>query len=188
MSLDRARRDAEQLRGAGGIQVEEQPQGDNLPCRAGSRIRAAMVPGSTGLSDPPQTTGRSATVPGSGTDTSRRRRRHREMFAFSAVRITHAAGAGCLLTVRHDEQARAKASSTRSCAVSRSPTLIRTVRRQSSFGSAVELREVQSLGSHTYSTHDRRPRTTWLVPAACPTGLWHDPASEERGHHRGTGE
>jgi len=27
-------------------------------------------------------------------------RRHREMFAFSAVRTTHAAGAGCLLTLR----------------------------------------------------------------------------------------
>jgi hypothetical protein len=29
------------------------------------------------------------------------------MFAFSAVRTTHAAGAGCLLTARHDAQARA---------------------------------------------------------------------------------
>jgi hypothetical protein len=53
-------------------------------------------------------------VPGSATETSRRRRRHREMFIFSAVRTTHALGAGCLLTVRHDEQALAKASSTRS--------------------------------------------------------------------------
>jgi hypothetical protein len=31
-----------------------------------------------------------------------RRRRHQEMFALSAVRTTHAAGAGCLPTVRHD--------------------------------------------------------------------------------------
>ena len=31
MSLDRARRDAEQLRRAGRIKVEEQAQGDNLP-------------------------------------------------------------------------------------------------------------------------------------------------------------
>jgi hypothetical protein len=68
----------------------------------------------------------------SATDTSRRRRRHREMFAFSAVRTTHATGAGCLLTMRQDAQARAKASSTSSCAVSRSPTLTRTVNRQSS--------------------------------------------------------
>ena len=56
--------------------------------------------------------------PGPGTDTSRRSRRHREMFAFSAVRATHPKGAGCLLTVRHDAQARSKASSTRSRAVS----------------------------------------------------------------------
>jgi hypothetical protein len=54
------------------------------------------------------------------------------MFAFSAVRTTHAAGAGCLLTVRQDAQARANASATSSCAVSWSPTLIRTVRRNSS--------------------------------------------------------
>ena len=91
-----------------------------------------MILGSTGLSDVPPAVGRSATVPGSGTGSSRRRRRHREMFAFSAVRTTHAAGAGCLLTVRHDAQARVNASSTRSWAVSRSPTLTRMVRRHSS--------------------------------------------------------
>jgi hypothetical protein len=54
------------------------------------------------------------------------------VFVFSAVRTTHAAGAGCLPTVRHDAHARAKASATSSCAVSWSPTLIKTVRRQSS--------------------------------------------------------
>jgi hypothetical protein len=32
------------------------------------------------------------------------------MFAFSAIRTTHAFGAGCLLTVRHEAQARADAS------------------------------------------------------------------------------
>ena len=73
-----------------------------------------MMLGSTGLSDAPWAAGSLTTVPGSATETSRRRRRHREMFIFSAVRTTHALGAGCLLTVRHDEQARAKASSTRS--------------------------------------------------------------------------
>src|SRR2546430_8456130 len=30
------------------------------------------------------------------------------------------------------------------------------------FGRAVELREVQPLGSHNQSTHNRRARTTWL--------------------------
>jgi hypothetical protein len=40
------------------------------------------------------------------------------MFRFSAVRTTHAAGAGCLLTVRQEAQARAKASATSSCALS----------------------------------------------------------------------
>jgi hypothetical protein len=54
------------------------------------------------------------------------------MFRFSAVRTTHAAGAGCLLTVRQEAQARAKASATSSCALSWSPTVTRTVRRQSS--------------------------------------------------------
>ncbi|MGA8454876.1 MAG: hypothetical protein WB800_05710 [Streptosporangiaceae bacterium] len=39
------------------------------------------------------------------------------------------AGAGCALTVDQDAQALAKASATRSCAVSRSPTLINTVNR-----------------------------------------------------------
>jgi hypothetical protein len=32
-------------------------------------------------------------------------------------------------------------------------------------GSAVELREVQPLGSHTHLTHNRRAGTTWLVSA-----------------------
>ena len=41
------------------------------------------------------------------------------------------AGAGCLLTVGHDAQARANATATRSCAVSWSPTLTKTARRQS---------------------------------------------------------
>ena len=45
---------------------------------------------------------------GSGSDTSRRRCRHREMLALSAARTTHSAGPGCLLTDRHDVQARAK--------------------------------------------------------------------------------
>ena len=97
-------------------------------------------------------------MPGSGTGTSRRRRRHREMFRFSAVRTTHAAGAGCLLSVRQggtgpgeslgdkllsavlvtdDDQDRAQA------VVPETP---------------VELREVQALGSHAYSTRNRRPR------------------------------
>jgi hypothetical protein len=40
------------------------------------------------------------------------------MFMFSAVRTTHAAVAGCRLTVRHDAHARANASATTSCAVS----------------------------------------------------------------------
>jgi len=100
--------------------------------RSGSRSRAAMIRGSTELADVALVAGTSVTMPGSGTDTSRRRRRHRETFAFSAVRTTQAAGAGCLLTVRHDAHARAKASATNSCAVSWSPTLTRTVRRHSS--------------------------------------------------------
>jgi hypothetical protein len=50
----------------------------------------------------------------------------------SAVRTTHAAGTGCLLTVAHDAQARAKGSATGSCATSWLPTLIKTARRQSS--------------------------------------------------------
>jgi hypothetical protein len=91
-----------------------------------------MILGSTGPSLAPPLLGKSATVPRSGTATSWRRRRHREMFMFSAVRTTHAAGAGCRLTFRHDAQARAKASSTRSWAVSWSPTLTRTARRHSS--------------------------------------------------------
>jgi transposase len=79
--------------------------------------------------------GRSATSARSGTGTSRRRRRHREILAFSAVWTTNAAGAGCLLTAGHDAQARAKASATRSCAASRSPTLTTTVNRHSSLTS-----------------------------------------------------
>ncbi len=76
-----------------------------------------MVDAVTGLSVRSAVAG-SAARPGSGTDTSRRRRRPREMFAFSAVRTTHAAGAGWLLTACHDAKARANASSTRSFAVS----------------------------------------------------------------------
>ena len=52
--------------------------------------------------------------------------------AFSAVRTTQARGVGCRLTFRHDAHARAKASAIMSCAVSMSPTLASTVRRQSS--------------------------------------------------------
>jgi hypothetical protein len=91
-----------------------------------------MIRGSTGLPDAPSAAGTSMTTPGSAMTISRRRRRHQEMLVFSAVRTTHAAGAGCLLTVRHDAQALAKASATSSCARSWSPTLISTVRRQSS--------------------------------------------------------
>ena len=91
-----------------------------------------MIRGSTVLPNVSPTAGKSATVPGSDTGTSRRRRRHRETLRFSAVRTTQAFGAGCLLMVRQDAQARAKASSTSSRAVSWSLTLIRTVRRHSS--------------------------------------------------------
>ena len=131
MRLHRAWRDAERLRGPAGIQVKEQAQRDNLPLPGGSRSSAAMIRGSTGPLGP-SGLARSAIAAGSGIGTSLRRRRHREMFAFSAVRTTHAAGAGCLLTVRHEAHARAKASATRSCAVSLSPTLSRTVNRHSS--------------------------------------------------------
>jgi hypothetical protein len=51
---------------------------------------------------------------------------------FSAVRTTHARGAGCRLTVRHDVQARVKASATRSSASGRPATLTCTIRTQSS--------------------------------------------------------
>ena len=132
-AVHRARRDAEHLGGAGSIQVQEQPQGDDLPLPAGKpqqRRHDLRIDGAVG-----GLAGgwRSATAPGSGSGTSLRRRRHRETFAFSAVRTTHAVGAGCLLTVPQDAHARAKASATRSCAVSRSPTLTRTMRKQSSF-------------------------------------------------------
>jgi hypothetical protein len=99
-------------------------------CLAGSRIRAAISPGSTGLT--PSVAATSARAPGSAIATSRRLRRHREMLTFSAVRTTHASGAGCLPTFRHDAHARANASATNSWAVSRSPTLTRTVIRHSS--------------------------------------------------------
>ena len=94
-----------------------------------------MILGSTELPAAPPAAGRSATSARSGTATSRPRRRHREIPVFSAVRTTQAAGTGCLLTVRHDAQALAKASSTRSCAVSRSPTLTTTANRHSSLAS-----------------------------------------------------
>jgi hypothetical protein len=55
-----------------------------------------MIRGSTESSEDSLMAGGSAIVPGSGTDTSRRR--HREKLVFSAVRATHALGAGCLLT------------------------------------------------------------------------------------------
>jgi hypothetical protein len=92
-----------------------------------------MILGSTEPPAPrrPPAAGPSARSARSGVGTSRRRRRHREILTFSAVRTTHAAGAGCLLTVRHDAQALAKASSTRSCAASRSPALTRTMNRHS---------------------------------------------------------
>jgi hypothetical protein len=89
-----------------------------------------MIRGSTGAAG--LAAGRSASTPGSASGTSRRRRRHRDTCAFSAVRTTHAAGAGCVPTVRHDAHARANASATRSCARSRSLTLTRTVNRHSS--------------------------------------------------------
>lgn len=83
--------------------------------------------------------------------------------AFSAVRITPAVGAGCLLTVRHDARARANASSTRSWSVSWSPTLTRDGAEALIPEPAVELREVQSLGAHTYSTHNFGRPPTWFV-------------------------
>lgn len=66
-----------------------------------------MIRGSTEWPAVSSLAGISATMLGSDTDISRRWRRHREMFAFSAVRTTQAAGAGWLPTLRHDAQARA---------------------------------------------------------------------------------
>jgi hypothetical protein len=91
-----------------------------------------MIRGSTGPPNGSPAAGRSASTPGSANGTSRRRRRHRDTCAFSAVLTTHAAGAGCRPTVRHRAHARAKASATRSCAASWSPTLTMTVNRHSS--------------------------------------------------------
>ena len=67
----------------------------------------------------------------------------------SAVRTAHAFGAGCLLTVRQDAHARANASSTRSLAVSWSPTDYDSPQALIG-GAAIELREVQLLCSHTH--------------------------------------
>ena len=49
-------------------------------------------------------------MPGSGTETSRRRRRHREMFAFSAMRTTQTSGQRDPPGISHEAHARAKAS------------------------------------------------------------------------------
>ena len=92
------------------------------------------------------------------------------MFRFSAVRTTHAAGAGCLLDgapggagpgeglgdkllravlVTDDDQDRAQAVVP---------------------GTPVELREVQALGSHAYSTRNRRSRDYSARPGNPGTG------------------
>ncbi len=65
-------------------------------CRAGSRISAAMIRGSTELSAPPIVGRQISYQFGVWHGTARPRRRHREMFAFSAVRTTHVLGAGML--------------------------------------------------------------------------------------------
>ncbi len=54
-----------------------------------------MILGSTEEPETSPDAGWSATSARSGTGTSRRRLRHREIPAFSAVRTTQAAGAGC---------------------------------------------------------------------------------------------
>lgn len=59
-------------------------------------------------------------------------------------------------------------------------------------GPAIELREVAPLGAHTYSTHNRRPRTTRLVPAARRSARASPPLTRfgelaQGGHSQGIG-
>jgi hypothetical protein len=95
-----------------------------------------------------------------------------EPVAFSAVRTTHAAGAGFLLTVRHDAHARAKASSNKIPRRVLVGDADQVGAQAIILGPTVELREVHSLGTHSlnaqppagdYTAHAfRRPasRTT----------------------------
>jgi hypothetical protein len=172
MSLDRAGRNAEHLRGAGGIQVQEQPQGDDLPLpgrkphqgRHDRGINGAIGggPGRSRARDHPRVWHRDLPAapapPGDvrvqrGTDHPRRRCR---MPADGAPR-SKGPGEGLVnkilrrVPVTDADQDSAEAII---C------------------GSSVEFREVQALGSHTHVTHHRRAGTTWLVSAAprsvCP--------------------
>jgi hypothetical protein len=136
------------LPGAAGVRADVADRSSRSPmtcrCRKGSRSTASMTaesassraaPSAASLAPASCAAASSRTAAWSGTTTSWRRRRQRETFMLSAVRTTHAFGDGCLLTLCHAVQARANASATRSCAVSRSPTLTRTARRQSSLAS-----------------------------------------------------
>ena len=92
--------------------------------RAGRRPSATITPvsmPSLGWS------GEAGSCPARGT--SRRRRRHHDTRVFTAVRTTHATGAGCRLTFAQDLQARAKASATSSSARCGSTPLAATARR-----------------------------------------------------------
>jgi hypothetical protein len=64
-----------------------------------------------------------ATRSWSTSGSSRRRLRHRDLRTLTAVRTTHAAGAGWRLTFRRSAQARANASATCSSSSSMSPVL-----------------------------------------------------------------
>jgi len=117
-------------------------------CRAGNRITAAMIRGSTKLSDVPPISDRSATAPGSGTDTSRRRRRHRE--TPEVQRGTHHPG----LRRRMPADAAPGCPGPRKGLVHKFPCRVLVTNAEQDGaealigGAAVELREVQSPGSH----------------------------------------
>ena len=163
MGGHRAWRDAEHLRGAGGIQIEEQPQGDDLPLPAGKsqqRRHDLRIDGTVGgLAGGRQVRDRAgicqrhlpaaAAPPGDvrvqrGADHPRRRHRMPAHRAPGRPRSSEGLGNKLLrrvsVTDTHQDAAEAVILSR-----------------------AVELRELHPFGSHARSTHNQRTPLTWPI-------------------------
>src|SRR5580704_14514863 len=163
MSLDRARRYAEHFRGAVGIQVEEQPQRDYLPLpgrQPDQRRHDPRIDGAVG-----------------GPADHERFRDHAGVWHRYLPAVAPPPGDMCVQrdTDHPRNWCRMSADVAPRCTRPGEGLVNKILRRiqvtdAHQYGAqaiilrpAVELREVQSLGSHIYSTYNRPPGTTRLV-------------------------
>ena len=169
MSLNCARRDAEHRRTSIGIKVKEQAKGDNLPLpgrQAHQGRHDPRIDGTVGLVDCRQVRHRAGVW-------------HRYLPAATAppgdVRIQRGAHHPCPWRRMPADRAPGRPGPGEGLGHKILRRVVVTDAHQHGqeafvLGPSVELRKVQSLSSHTPSTHSWHAPVTWLVPARAPDG------------------